>query len=345
VVAFAATLAKVAAIQTNDKARCAWARTSLSIAYHDLEWGVPVHDDNTLFEFLTLEGAQAGLSWETILKKRDAYRQAFAGFNPALVARFRAAQVARLLANPGIVRNRLKIASTVSNAKAFLAVQREFGSFDSYVWSFVGGTPRMNRWRAPGQVPATTPQSDAMSRDLLRRGFKFVGSTICYAFMQAVGMVNDHTMNCFRYEGHLLSAKPTLLTGGNPQIAKAGGDGPVQAYIAAMPGWKRDVGRRLDALIVRRVPSVRKAVKWNSPFYGIEGQGWFVSFHTFANYVKVTFFRGTSLQPAPGGGKAKEARWIDIHKDDFDEALMAEWICQAAAIPGWAGASRKQAAI
>jgi len=180
--------------------RCAWARTPLGIAYHDLEWGVPVHDDNILFEFLTLEGAQAGLSWETILKKRDAYRKAFAGFDPAMVARFRPAQVARLLANPGIVRNRLKIASTVSNAKAFLAVQRELGSFDAYVWSFVGGTPRMNRWRAPGQVPAKTPQSDALSRDLLRRGFKFVGSTICYAFMQAVGMVNDHTIDCFRYE-------------------------------------------------------------------------------------------------------------------------------------------------
>lgn len=193
------------AIQSKGKtedapARCSWARTSLSIAYHDLEWGVPVHDDNTLFEFLTLEGAQAGLSWETILKKRVAYRQAFAGFDPRLVARFRAAQVARLLGNPGIVRNRLKIGSTVSNAKAFLAVQRELGSFDAYVWSFVGGTPRINRWRTPRQVPALTPQSDALSRDLLSRGFKFVGSTICYAFMQAVGMVNDHTMNCFRYE-------------------------------------------------------------------------------------------------------------------------------------------------
>jgi DNA-3-methyladenine glycosylase I len=181
-------------------ARCAWARTSLSIAYHDLEWGVPVHDDNILFEFLTLEGAQAGLSWETILKKREAYRQAFAGFDPAIVARFRAAQVARLLANAGIVRNRLKIGSTVSNAKAFLAVQRELGSFDSYVWSFVGGTPRVNRWRTSLQVPARTSQSDALSRDLLHRGFKFVGSTICYAFMQAVGIVNDHTINCFRYE-------------------------------------------------------------------------------------------------------------------------------------------------
>jgi DNA-3-methyladenine glycosylase I len=180
--------------------RCSWARTSLSIDYHDLEWGVPVHDDNVLFKFLTLEGAQAGLSWETILKKREGNRKAFAGFNPALVGRFRPAQVARLLENPGIVRNRLKIASTVSNAKAFLAVQREIGSFDAYVWSFVGGAPLMNRRRTPAQVPARTSQSDALSRDLLRRGFKFVGSTICYAFMQAVGMVNDHTMNCFRYE-------------------------------------------------------------------------------------------------------------------------------------------------
>ena len=142
----------------DEQTRCSWARTPLSIAYHDLEWGVPVHDDRVLFEFLTLEGAQAGLSWETILKKRDAYRQAFAGFDPALVARFRPAQVARLLANPGIVRNRLKIASTVGNAKAFLAVQHEFGSFDAYVWSFVGGTPRVNRWRTLGQVPARTPR-------------------------------------------------------------------------------------------------------------------------------------------------------------------------------------------
>ena len=180
--------------------RCSWARTPLSIAYHDLEWGVPVHDDNLLFEFLTLEGAQAGLSWETILKKRDGYRQAFAGFDPTLVAKFGPAQVARLLRNPGIVRNRLKIASTVGNAKAFLAVQHEFGSFDAYVWSFVGGTPRVNRRRTLGQVPPRTPQSDALSRDLLGRGFKFVGSTICYAFMQAVGMVNDHTVDCFRHE-------------------------------------------------------------------------------------------------------------------------------------------------
>ena len=180
--------------------RCTWARTPLSIAYHDLEWGVPVHDDTILFEFLTLEGAQAGLSWETILKKREAYRKAFVDFDATRVAKFRPARVTRLLNNPGIVRNRLKIGSTVGNAKSFLAVQREFGSFDAYVWSFVGGTPRVNRWRRFQQVPARTPQSDALSRDLLGRGFKFVGSTICYAFMQAVGMVNDHTTDCFRYE-------------------------------------------------------------------------------------------------------------------------------------------------
>ena len=183
----------------DQRTRCSWARTPLSIAYHDLEWGVPVHDDNILFEFLTLEGAQAGLSWETILKKREGYRQAFAGFDAARVARFRPPQVARLLQNPGIVRNRLKIASTVGNAKAYLAVQREFGSFHAYVWSFVGGIPRANHRRALRQIPARTPESDALSRDLLGRGFKFVGSTICYAFMQAVGMVNDHTTDCFRY--------------------------------------------------------------------------------------------------------------------------------------------------
>ena len=184
--------------KTQERKRCAWARTPLGIAYHDAEWGVPVHDERVLFEFLVLEGAQAGLSWETILAKRDAYRKAFAGFDAAKVARFAPARLERLLRNPGIVRNRLKIASTVTNARAFIAVQREFGSFDTYVWRFVGGTPRVNRWRAPGQVPARTAQSDALSRDLLARGFKFVGSTICYAFMQAVGMVNDHTVDCFR---------------------------------------------------------------------------------------------------------------------------------------------------
>jgi DNA-3-methyladenine glycosylase I len=180
--------------------RCAWARTPLGITYHDTEWGVPVHDDGILFEFLTLEGAQAGLSWETILRKREAYRDAFAGFDPARVARFTSARVERLLGNPGIVRNRLKIESTVSNARAFLAVQRELGSFDAYLWRFVGGTPRVNRWRTVRQVPARTPESDALSRDLSSRGFKFVGSTICYALMQAVGMVNDHTVDCFRHQ-------------------------------------------------------------------------------------------------------------------------------------------------
>jgi DNA-3-methyladenine glycosylase I len=178
--------------------RCAWARTPLSVAYHDAEWGSPAHDDRTLFEFLILEGAQAGLSWETILKKRDAYRAAFAGFDPAKVARFRQERVARLLANPGIVRNRLKVTSAVTNARLFLAVQREFGSFDRYAWSFVDGRPRVNRWRSLRDVPASTPQSEALSRDLSKRGFKFVGSTICYAFMQAVGMVDDHTVDCFR---------------------------------------------------------------------------------------------------------------------------------------------------
>jgi DNA-3-methyladenine glycosylase I len=178
--------------------RCAWATTPLGIAYHDSEWGVPVHDDRVLFEFLILEGAQAGLSWETILRKRDAYRRAFENFDPAKVARFTAAGVRRLMKDEGIVRNRLKIESTVGNAKAFLTVQREFGSFDAYVWRFVGGRPRVNRRRRSGDVPAKTAESDALSKDLLKRGFKFVGSTICYAFMQAVGMVDDHLDACFR---------------------------------------------------------------------------------------------------------------------------------------------------
>lgn len=179
--------------------RCSWAQTSLSIDYHDKEWGVPVHDDRLLFEFLILEGAQAGLSWETILKKRAAYREAFAGFDPVRVARFTPARIERLLANPGIVRNRLKVESAIRNAKAFLTVQDEFGSFDAYVWDFVGGSPRVNRRRSLREVPARTPESDRLSRDLMSRGFKFVGSTICYAFMQAVGIVNDHTVDCFRH--------------------------------------------------------------------------------------------------------------------------------------------------
>jgi len=182
------------------RTRCSWATTPLSIAYHDDEWGVPVHDDRVFFEFITLEGAQAGLSWETILKKRDAYRDAFADFDPAKIARFTPARIERLLQNPGIVRNRLKVESAVTNAKAFLAVQREFGSFDAYVWRFVGGVPLVNRRRALKELPARTPESDALSRDLSKRGFRFVGSTICYAFMQAVGMVNDHMTDCFRHE-------------------------------------------------------------------------------------------------------------------------------------------------
>jgi DNA-3-methyladenine glycosylase I len=183
----------------NSLTRCSWARTPLGIAYHDAEWGVPVHDDNTLFEFLTLEGAQAGLSWETILKKRDAYRKAFLDFDPVRVARFTPLRIERLLQNAGIVRNRLKIVSTVGNARAYLAVQKEFGSFDAYVWGFVNGVPLDNRRHSLEAIPARTAESDALSRDLLRRGFKFVGSTICYAFMQAVGLVNDHTIDCFRY--------------------------------------------------------------------------------------------------------------------------------------------------
>ena len=180
--------------------RCTWcAGNELQTTYHDREWGVPVHDDRTLFEFLVLEGAQAGLSWDTILKKRKHYRRAFVRFDPRKVARFDRRQRAALMKNPGIVRNRLKIDSAVTNARAFLAVQREFGSFDSYIWRFVGGKPLRNRWRAPKQVPAATPESDAMSKDLKKRGFRFVGSTICYAFMQATGMVNDHLATCFRY--------------------------------------------------------------------------------------------------------------------------------------------------
>ena len=179
--------------------RCGWARTALSIPYHDTEWGAPVHDDRTLFEFLILEGAQAGLSWETILGKRDAYRRAFDNFDPERVARYTPKKIERLLANPGIVRNRLKIESSVTNACAFLDTRDEVGSFDTYIWRFVGGRPKVNRWRAMREVPAKTPESDAMSKDLKRRGFRFVGSTICYAFMQATGIVNDHMVDCFRY--------------------------------------------------------------------------------------------------------------------------------------------------
>ena len=188
------------ALDMKEPTRCAWAQTPAGVAYHDREWGVPVHDDRRLFEFLVLEGAQAGLSWETILKKRDAYRDAFVGFDPAKVARFTPARLARLLENPGIVRNRLKIESAATNARAFLAVQKEFGSFDDYAWRFVGGRPLVNRRRG-GDIPAKTKESDALSKDLLKRGFKFVGSTICYAYMQGVGMVDDHTIDCFRKRG------------------------------------------------------------------------------------------------------------------------------------------------
>ena len=179
--------------------RCHWAGNELSIRYHDEEWGAPLHDDQRLFEFLILEGAQAGLSWDTILKKRENYRAAFDNFDPLAVSRYGKTKVRELLANPGIIRNRLKAESAIKNAAAFLKVQKEFGTFDSYIWQFVGGRPRQNSWRAPQPVPAFTQQSDAMSKDLKRRGFNFVGSTICYAFMQAVGMVNDHIVDCFRY--------------------------------------------------------------------------------------------------------------------------------------------------
>lgn len=180
--------------------RCPWAKTDLSVAYHDTEWGVPVHDDRLLFEFLVLEGAQAGLSWETILRKRPAYRVAFDNFEIQTVAGYNDREVQRLLAHTGIVRNRLKIAAAVTNARATLAVQQEFGSLDAYLWSFVGGRPHDNSWSSPAQVPARTPDAEAMSRDLPKRGFRFVGPTICYAFMQAVGMVNDHLTTCFRHD-------------------------------------------------------------------------------------------------------------------------------------------------
>ncbi|MEO6655945.1 MAG: DNA-3-methyladenine glycosylase I [Pyrinomonadaceae bacterium] len=179
--------------------RCSWATNELNIAYHDAEWGVPLHDDDALFEFLILEGAQAGLSWDTILRKRDAYREAFDNFDPVEVARYDEEKCAELLTNEGIIRNRLKIASAVSNARAFLAVQREFGSFDKYIWAFVGGKPPVNKL-VGGDVPAKTEISDAIAKDLKKRGFNFVGSTIMYAFMQATGMVNDHLVTCFRYK-------------------------------------------------------------------------------------------------------------------------------------------------
>ncbi|HEY8460776.1 MAG TPA: DNA-3-methyladenine glycosylase I [Blastocatellia bacterium] len=178
--------------------RCEWARTEPNIGYHDHEWGVPVHDDHSLFEFLILEGMQAGLSWETILKKRDNYRAAFDNFEVSAVASYKESKVRQLLANPGIVRNRLKIEAAIQNARSFLAVQEEFDSFDSYLWEFVGGKPIQNNWKSLKEVPVSTAEAEALSKDLRRRGFKFVGPTICYAFMQAVGMVNDHLSYCFR---------------------------------------------------------------------------------------------------------------------------------------------------
>ena len=184
---------------TNPPTRCPWAIGDEYIRYHDLEWGVPIHDDRLLFEFLILEGAQAGLSWSTILKKREAYRHAFDGFDPAIVATYGKRKQQSLMSNAGIIRNRLKIESAITNAKAFSAVQEEFGTFDNYIWTFVGGKPQHNARKSLKDVPARTPESDAMSKDLKRRGFRFVGSTICYAFMQAVGMVNDHLVQCFRY--------------------------------------------------------------------------------------------------------------------------------------------------
>ena len=179
--------------------RCFWAQSDSMIAYHDAEWGVPVHEDRLLFEFLILEGAQAGLSWSTILNKRDNYRRAFDNFDPRKVAKYDARKTKKLLGDAGIVRNRLKIKSAIENAKAFLAIQKEFGTFDTYIWKFVGGKPIQKGWKTHKELPARTLESDAMSKDLLKRGFKFVGSTICYAMIQAVGMVNDHTSDCFRY--------------------------------------------------------------------------------------------------------------------------------------------------
>ncbi|HET9224349.1 MAG TPA: DNA-3-methyladenine glycosylase I [Roseiflexaceae bacterium] len=180
--------------------RCPWATSDpLYISYHDQEWGVPLHDERRLFEMLVLEGAQAGLSWITILRKRENYRAAFDNFDPAEVAEYDERKVAELLANPGIVRNRLKTAAAIQNARAFLAIQEAFGSFDAYIWRFVGGRPKINAWKTLAEIPAQTPESEAMSKDLLKRGFKFVGPTICYAFMQATGVVNDHVTECFRY--------------------------------------------------------------------------------------------------------------------------------------------------
>jgi DNA-3-methyladenine glycosylase I len=185
----------------DNKIRCGWClKFDQYVKYHDKEWGLPVHDDRTHFEFLILEGAQAGLSWSTILKKRDGYKQSFADFDPAKVARFTPARIEKILQNPGIVRNRLKVSAAVNNAKRFLEVQREFGSFDEYIWGFVGGRPIINHWKILKEIPATTPESDALSKDLIKRGFKFVGSTVIYAHMQACGLVNDHIVDCWRHQ-------------------------------------------------------------------------------------------------------------------------------------------------
>jgi DNA-3-methyladenine glycosylase I len=190
--------------------RCDWPAIELAVRYHDEEWGVPVHEDRKLFEFMVLDAAQAGLSWNTVLKKRENYRLAFDGFDPERVARYDRRKLERLLRNEGIIRNRLKIESAVRNARAFLAVAEEFGTFDAYVWRFVGGRPRVNAWRSSREIPARTAESDAMSKDLKRRGFTFCGSTICYAFMQAAGLVNDHLVHCFRYQAlrRLVSSRP-----------------------------------------------------------------------------------------------------------------------------------------
>jgi DNA-3-methyladenine glycosylase I len=195
---FGNSLRKTAGVNS-EKKRCGWAGSDLMIRYHDEEWGVPVHDDRIWFEFLILEGAQAGLSWEIVLRKRERYREVLDGFDPVKIARYGDAKVKQLLADPGIIRNRLKIAATIQNAKAFLAVQKEFGSFDKYIWQFTGGKPLVNKRTSLKDLPARTAESDALSKDLLKRGFKFVGSTICYAMMQATGMVNDHAVDCFRY--------------------------------------------------------------------------------------------------------------------------------------------------
>ncbi|HEV3370049.1 MAG TPA: DNA-3-methyladenine glycosylase I [Acidimicrobiales bacterium] len=186
-------------VEPDGRTRCEWATGPWNIPYHDTEWGVPVHDDRAHFEFLVLEGAQAGLSWLTILKKRDGYRRVFAGFDPEKVARFTPKRIEKILLDPGIIRNRAKVESTVRNARAFLAVQEEFGSFDDYVWGFVGGRPVVNKWRRLGQLPATSAESEALSKDLRRRGFGFVGPTVCYSHLQAAGLVNDHVVSCFRY--------------------------------------------------------------------------------------------------------------------------------------------------